>query len=142
MDSIIVTTGYWKKGEFIGRYEKPYLIELLTNNISGISAKKNNSSISEINIVIKNSTGGASNVRNPVIPKYVLSNIQLLGGQFEDLRTDTLSRIASRYTLTHVTFPFTAIFSFSVPGLMIPVEKARIEIFETGNWNLNLSIEN
>ncbi len=141
-DSIEVISGFWKKGIYVGKNEKPYIIEVLTNNISELTLSKSNNEVSQINITIKNNSGGASNMDYAVIPKTILSNIQILGGRYDELLVDTLSRIASRYTLRQVTFPFTALLTFETRGSMVPVQLAKIEIFETGNWILKTSLDN
>ena len=141
-DSNKVISGFWKQGIYTGKYEKPYIIEVLTNNISELTLSKSNNEISQINITVKNNSGGSSNMDYAVIPKTILSNIQLLGGRYEELQVDTLSRIASRYTLRRVTFPFTALLTFETRGSLVPVQMARIEIFETGNWILKTSLDN
>lgn len=141
-DSNEVISGFWRQGIYIGQYEKPYKIEVLTNNISELTLSKSNNAVSQINITVKNNSGGASNMDYAVIPKTILSNIQILGGQYDQLQVDTLSRIASRYTLRQVTFPFTALLTFETRGSLVPVQLARIEIFETGNWILKASLDN
>lgn len=137
-----VISGFWRQGIYIGKYEKPYIIEALTNNISELTLTKSNDEVPQISITIKNNSGGASNMDYAVIPKTIMSNLQLLGGRYEELQVDTLSRIASRYVLRRVTFPLTALLTFTTRGSLAPVQLAKIEIFETGNWILKASLDN
>lgn len=141
-DSNTVLAGYWQKGEYIGKHEKNYSVDILTNSISSLSVKKQNNFTTEVYINVKNSTGGASNIENPVLPKSILSNILLTGGQYQELRTDTLSRITSRYTLHEVIFPLAATLTFVTPGNIRPPQQAKIEIYEQGTWIINVFIEN
>src|ERR1700674_1110135 len=39
-DSAVVLTGFWKKGKYIGKYEKPYIVYPITNNISDVNIRK------------------------------------------------------------------------------------------------------
>ncbi len=141
LDSSKVVSGYWKKGTYIGIYEKPYLVSLITNNISDVNVRKLNNIVSEITIIVKSNSGGASNIENPVLPKSNLVRIQLLCGRFEDKLTDTSSRITSKYTLRKVTFPFCAVLSFETPGKKLPIEQAKVELYENGNWYIKFYLD-
>lgn len=142
-DSVLVLTGFWKKGKYIGRYEKPYIVHSITNNISDINIRKLNSIESEITLTLKNITGGASNLSNPQLPKSRLIDIQTIEGRFLDEITDeTSSSIANKYILRKVTFPFYAIFSFEVTSTKLQVEKVGVEIFENGIWYIQVNIDN
>jgi len=138
-----VLTGFWKKGTYISRYEKPYIVHTPTNNISNINVRKINAIVPEIVFTVKNITGGASNIQNPVLPKSRLIDMQIIQGRFEQQITDeTSSNITNKYTLRKVTFPFYAIFSFHTTGTTLQVEKVGIEILEDGNWYLQFNIDN
>lgn len=141
-DSSHVTAGFWKKGIYTGKYEKSYVVDILTNSISEFSIKKQNDITSEVYITVKSSTGGASNIENPVLSKTIISNIMITSGQYQELRTDTLSRITSRYTLHQVTFPIAATITFMTPGSSRPPEQAKFEILEPGTWLIKVFIEN
>ena len=142
-DSAIVLTGYWNKGKFVGRNEKPYIVNLLTNNISDVSVRKLNSTKAEITVTVKNITGGASSFTTPVLPKTRLIGIQMIEGRFEQQAIDeTSSSITNRYVFRKVTFPFYAILSFETPSTKLQVEKIRLEIFENCDWYIQVSIDN
>lgn len=141
-DSLLVLTGFWEKGKFLGVHAKPYYVELLTNNINDLTIRRLDNTKSDINISLKSITGGASILEMPVLPKTLLVDIQLFQGRFEQLITDTVSRITSRYTLRDVKFPFTAIFSFRTPGPALWMEKVKVEFYEKGNWIMRVEINN
>ena len=141
--SAVVLTGFWKKGKYIGRYEKPYIVSSLTNNISDINIRKLNSTTSEITITVKSITGGASTLSNPALPKSRLIDIQTIEGRFDQQVTDeTSSTITNKYIFRKVTFPFYAILSFETTGTKLQAEKVRLEIFENCDWYVQVSIDN
>lgn len=140
-DSLLLLTGYWKAGKYLGIHEKPYTVELLTNNINEAEVRKINSKKSDISITVKSITGGASILNFPVLPKPAIVDIQVLQGRYEQLVSDTLSKIANRYSLRKVVFPFVAIFTIHTDGPLY-YEKARIELFEDGNWSIRFDINN
>lgn len=141
-DSSTVESGYWKKGKFISKYEKPYSTNILTNNISDLSIRKNNGTQSEIWITIRNASGGASTLSTPVLPKSIITNMQVLNGVYQEMVVDSGSRVTTMYRLKQVSFPFAAILTFDSPGQLVPTEQAKIEILENGRWNINVTIEN
>lgn len=142
-DSTILLTGFWEKGKFLGKHGKPYIVNLLTNNISDVNVRKLNSTKAEITVTVKNITGGASSFTTPVLPKTRLIDIQMVEGRFEQQATDeTSSAITNKYIFRKVTFPFYAILSFETPGTKLQVEKVRLEIFENCDWYVQVSIDN
>ncbi|MFZ4056508.1 MAG: hypothetical protein ACOYKE_00145 [Ferruginibacter sp.] len=141
-DSITKFAGYWEKGKYKGDFEHPYMVSFLTNNFSDFNIRKQDELKSQISFTIKNSTAGGSAIDNPVLPKCMLTDIQIITGNFEDKLTDTSTHIASRYILRKVIFPFTAILTFEIVGKKISVERAKLEINEKGNWLIYVNIEN
>lgn len=142
-DSSSIVTGFWEKGKYAGRYEKPYNVQVFTNNISDINVRKINKISPEIVINVKNITGGASNLTYTELPKSRLINIETIQGRFQQQVADeTSSKIANIYTLRQVTFPFYAIFSFETTGTKMQTEKVGIEILENANWDIQVSIDN
>lgn len=140
-DSMVLLTGYWKAGNYLGIHEKPYTVDILTNNINDADVRKLNSKKSDISITVKSITGGASILNFPVLPKPAIVDIQVLQGRYEQLVADTLSKIANRYSLRKVVFPFAAIFTIHTEGPLY-YEKARVELFEEGNWSIRFDINN
>jgi len=142
-DSVLVMTGYWRKGNYIGRNEKPYDVTTLTNNINDVNVRKINSAESTITITVKSITGGAADMSNSSLPKCRLVDIQLIEGRFDQqLNDETSSTVTNKYILRGVTFPFYATFSFETPGAKQHVERVNIEIKENSNWFVQVSIDN
>ena len=142
-DIAVVLSGFWKKGKYTGRYEKPYIVHSITNNISDINIRKLNSTTSEITITVKNITGGASSLSNPALPKSRLINIETIEGRFEQQITEeTSSTVTNKYIFRKVTYPLYAILSFETIGAKLQVEKVGVEIFENCDWYVQVSIDN
>jgi len=142
-DSSVLMTGFWKKGKYLGRYEKPYIAHTLTNNISDLTVRKLNGAGSEIVITVKSITGGASGLSGALLPKSRLTGIQLIEGRFEQQATDeTSSPVTNKYILRKVTFPFYAIFSFEATGTKLQTERVGIEFYENCNWYVQVSVDN
>ena len=144
-DSLIIISGYWKKGQYTGAYEKPYTITALTNNFNDINFRKLNNTKTEFSIIVKSITSGASTLGDVHLPKPRLTGIQPLLGRFEQQVSDESSSLMhNQYTFRKVSFPFHAIFSFETAGKgeNLHTEKIEVEIMEMGNWYLQLSIDN
>jgi hypothetical protein len=143
-DSSVILSGYWKKGKFVGKNEKPYIVNVMTNNISDINVRRLNGLEPEITIIVKNITGGATTFNAKVLlPKSRLVEIQTLQGRFEQEADDeTSSLVSNKYILRKVTFPFTAILSFQTPGTKLQVERVQVEFLENSNWYVQVSIDN
>jgi hypothetical protein len=140
--SMNITNGYWKKGKYIGKYEKPFSIELITTNVKEVNVKNMFSGPkSEVTIIVRNATSGASNLNNQFLPKTRLIDIFPVNGSIGNKITDeSSSTIMNKYTLQNVKFPFYAIYSFQTQGLQ--VEKAGVELFEPGEWVINVRVDN
>jgi hypothetical protein len=142
-DSMIVMQGFWKKGKYVGQYEKPYLVNTLTNNISDVSVRKLNNTQSQIVVTVKSVTGGAASNSGVALPKARLTNIEIIEGRFEQqLADETSSPISNKYSFRQVTFPFYAVLTFAATGTFLQPEKFRIEVRESGDWYVQVAIEN
>jgi hypothetical protein len=144
-DTVIIVNGYWKKNEFIGKYEKPYIITAITNNITNVSIRKLDNTKNEISINVKNITAGASDVEMVSMPKAKLISIQTIMGRFDQqVNNEFVSNVSNSYTLRGVTFPYHAILSFETagPGKNLHVEKVEVEIMENNNWYIQINIDN
>ncbi len=134
-------TGYFKNGEYKGKFERAYNTEMLTNNFSSISVKKMNTLVSEITFTVKNSTGGGSTNSQPVLPKSEIRNIQLIQGNYTELVYDTASQVTNRYIFRNIIFPFSAIITFERARSVQQVAIAKLELNEAGNWMIRVDVE-
>ena len=139
----IVMSGFWKKGKYIGKYEKPYVIHFPTNNINDINIRSINKTKHEVTINVKSITGGGADQSSVSLPKPRLTGVETIKGTFDQQVSDeTASTIANTYTLRDVTFPFYAIFTFEATGTRLHAEKVGIELLEDGNWYIHIGIDN
>jgi hypothetical protein len=144
-DSLIIITGFFKKGKYIGQYENPYVVTALTNNINDLNTRKLNNARSEITITLKSITAGGATLSNPVMPKPKLINIQEITGRFDQqVNDESSSMVSNRYTLRGVKFPYHAIFSFETSDATktLHTEKIEVEILESSNWFIQVGIDN
>ena len=143
-DSSIELTGFWKKGTYVGKYESPFIYNLLTNNISEFNVRKLNTAQPDITIEVKTITGGAlSLTNNTVIPKSKLIDVQVTEGRFnQQIADETSSPVANKYIFRKVSFPFEAILIFESTGTKLQTERVRIEFLESGNWFIQVKIDN
>ena len=144
-DSFTLMTGFWEKGKYIGKFQKPYSIVSLTNGISEINARKTTDTKAEITIAVTSTTAGGSSLYKAVLPKPKLVNIDLVEGRFQQQADNETSSLTNKYTFRIVTFPFYAIFTFETTGtnpLPLPLEKIKVEISEAGNWYIQVKIDN
>ncbi|MEI8058967.1 MAG: hypothetical protein WCG67_02320 [Ferruginibacter sp.] len=144
-DTVIIINGYWKKNVFIGKYEKPYTITAITNNISNVSIRKLNDTKNEITIIVKNITAGASDVEMVSMAKAKLTSVQNIMGRFDQqVNNEFFSNVSNSYTFRGVTFPYHAILSFETAGSgkNLHVEKIEVEILENSNWFIQVTIDN
>jgi hypothetical protein len=139
-----ILSGFWKKGKYIGKYEKPFTVLPLTNNISDVSVRKLNKTESQITINVKTITAGASSNSAIHLPKAQLVNIQLIEGRFEQrIDDETSSLMANKYTFRKVTFPFGAIFTFETIGqAKLPSERLELNFLEDCNCYVQVAIDN
>jgi hypothetical protein len=147
-DKAVIVTGFWKKGKYIGQYEHPFLVHTFTNSISNVSVRKMNGTDSYITLAVKNVTGGASSLNEPQIAKARLVSIEITQGRFgQQVNDENSSTTTNRYTFRQVVYPIYATLTFEKPmnsksSLKPPVEKVGVEIWESGNWNIEVDIEN
>lgn len=142
-DSGSLLTGFWKKGKYIGQYEKPYIIQPMTNNINDVSVRKLPGRDPEITITIKSTTGGASSLYHPLLPKPKLISVETITGKFQqEVDDETGSMITNKYTFRQVIFPFFAVFTFQTEGSKLPVDKLNVQINEASHWSIQVSVDN
>jgi hypothetical protein len=138
---IRVLAGFWKKGTYLGAYEKPYVVHVLTNSISDVNIRKQNCTTGEVTFIIKSITGGASSLGNPNLPKPILVDIQAIQGRYDqEVRDESSSKVFNKYIFRGITYPFYAIFSFQVND-KLTTERVGIEFSENCNWYVQVSID-
>lgn len=132
-DSIV--TGIWKRNEYVGRYEKPYIIHKKTVHITSIACRKMNNSRNELDIYVSAETGtfatsmsDHSEKENPKI-----TDVTLINGRYEKVTVNSDNAKKTIYTYEQVTYPFRALIS-------IGTDQVEVEILEPGKWLLDLKL--
>ena len=128
-DSIV--TGFWKKGRYVGLYEKPYVIHSQTPNFSSVHFD-NTSGLNQININCQSVTGGSLGIAGQA-PKPVITNLDLVTGQFQSQTNYDNMPKTSLTTFRGVVFPLRARISYGS-------DMIDIEIFQPGNWTIDLKL--
>ncbi len=125
-----VKTGFWKKDKYTGLYETPYRIVSSTSDIGRVevdNAEKNSNTITVTVKTLYDKTS-ASNY----VPIIVMTDFQISKGSYET-KTNTRTIQSDITRFRDVVFPFMASFNFGTSVL-------QIEIFEKGDWNVEVPI--
>lgn len=116
-DSLV--TGFWKKDEYLGQYEKPYQKLDKSQNISSINLTRIQKNLNSLRFTIRENQ---TNLKSPVL------TFSLLDGQFQN-QVDNRDFVE----LTGVTFPIRL-------KVFYRQEYVELEIFEPGLWNIVMDI--
>ncbi len=144
-DSIIA--GFWKKDQYLGRFEKPYIIINQSSKVGTVKVTKNvGYKEHDITIVVQSSTGGGMNISQkanvedaPIasdIPKVKISGIDVQKGNFISQTDVDNSAKTAKSIFRTVEFPFRAIFRIS------DTHSVEIEFLEEGNYQIDVNILN
>lgn len=132
-----VVTGFWKKDQYVGKFEHPYIIHSQTNQISRIgitkySSDKNNT----ITIELSNTSGGIPGLGASAIgAKASITEISVLNGAYLRLAGMMDGPKGTTQKLLDVDFPFKARYKIGSQEMVI-------EILEPGDWTINASLNN
>jgi len=143
VDSATETTGYWEKGKYIGKYAKPYKLNAQSNAVTGVEIKKLFSGQSGITITVRSRSRSTTVQGKNLLPKYRLTDILMADGRYDQAITDELSSpFINKYLLRNVSFPFRATLVFEAVGATLPEKNTvSFEIFEDGNWSIEVNID-
>jgi hypothetical protein len=140
--------GFWKRGDYIGINKEPFLIDIFSNKISNVEVYKVANTGDNIIITVKSTTGGGSTLLggsqiktesstilvSNTIAKASLRAIEVQKGSYSMKVEDTQSPIKNKYTLLQVVYPV-------ILFLSIETERVKVEIFEKGNWTINIALD-
>jgi hypothetical protein len=123
-DSVVV--GFWKDGEYAGKYESPYKIGSKSSNINKLLVVKKSIAPNQVELIImrKNSPVGVSNLR-----------IETNSGTFYDKKF-----VVSQFPLEmEIEFD-----SQSATGFGAAKEKftCELKILDSGNWQITIDLSN
>jgi hypothetical protein len=132
-------TGYWKKGTYKGKYEKPYIIHAISNGIMDVVVNKvKQKGETIITLTVKCPTGGALSIgtlsKEIVMSKIKLTDVLVQAGRIERQKNDEgSSTISNRYEFRKIEYPLYATFYFEG-------EQLQIELLENASYNISISI--
>lgn len=131
-----VVTGFWQKDQYVGVYEKPYIIYSRSSQIAKINISKNAKDNANIIIIeVQNTTAGTSSLSSGIQPKPVITDISLRRGNFLQTSQGVAGPKSTVQQLNKVDFPFRAVFRFGN-------QETDIEILEPGNWKIFVNLNN
>jgi hypothetical protein len=131
-DSIL--TGFWRKGKYVGLYEKPYLIHRRSVHVTDITCKKDNSVLSQIRLFLNSETGGLNtSFGGAPVAKPEITDIQFISGNFVRKVVNDSHNKKTEYLFEVVSFPFRAQFTINNGS-----DFFELEILEAGNWSVEV----
>jgi hypothetical protein len=123
-----LVTGYWKKGNYRGEYENPYVINNSTSEIGRVEVTKINDKDFSLTVTVENLGGGGSGQQTTT----VMTAHQVTRGSYVSKSNNVLTN-KEITTFRGIIFPFRVIMNFG--NSMV-----EIEIFEQGNWDMRVPI--
>lgn len=127
-----LVTGYWKKDNYRGEYENPYVINNVTPEIGRVQVAKVGSKDHSLTITVENLVGGGSLNSSQFQTSTTMTSHQITRGSYVSKSTNALTN-KEITTFRGIVFPFRGVFNFG--GSMID-----IEIFEEGGWDVIIPI--
>jgi len=129
-----VFTGFWKKDEYIGKNENPWLVNSKSGSVSRINVDYTKGNANTVKIVITSTTGGVPSLGGTIV-RPIVSNVTVLKGSFE--RTTSLE---SHYKSTETSFT-TVVFPFRIK-FNIGTEAVDMDFFEQGSYSVEIYVNN
>lgn len=129
-----VQAGYWKKDKYLGLYEKPYEIHSRTPAVTDADFTRFGSGASdEVTFTCQSITGGANTISGQV-PKPTITSFDVVNGQYQSMTNyDNLPK-SSKTTFRGLVFPFRIQIHYGTDII-------DVEIFEPGNWTVELKLQ-
>jgi hypothetical protein len=125
-----LTTGYWKKGNYRGEYENPYVITNTTSDVGRVQVDKISDNEAAITVTVEslgNNASFASAGRPAVMTAHQVTRGQYISKSSNELTNKEVT------VFRGVIFPFRCTFNF---GSTI----VEIEFFDKGAWNVLIPI--
>jgi hypothetical protein len=143
-DSVI--TGFWKKDQYFGRFEKPFKVLNQSSKVGSVKVSKNvGAKENDISVTISSASGGTTNFSQKASdpeatasdqPKLKLSGVDAAKGNFIRLVPIDNSARSTKTIVKTVDFPFKATFRID------DIHTVDIEFLEEGNYNVEINILN
>ncbi|MEO6541654.1 MAG: hypothetical protein ABIN74_11700 [Ferruginibacter sp.] len=128
----IVVKGYWKKDNFKGEYENPYVVTNTTSDIGRLQVTKMSSTEATISVTVESLNSNQSLGSSAFATGTVMTSHQVTRGTYISKSNNAMTN-KEITTFRGVVFPFRATFNF---GNAI----VEIEFFEKGAWDVVVPI--
>ncbi|NCI45581.1 MORN repeat-containing protein [Sediminibacterium soli] len=143
-DSLV--TGFWKKDQYFGKFEKPFILLNQSSRVGTVKLSKNvGAKENDISVTITSTSGGTANPSQKASdaeataadqPKLKLTSVDMQKGNFIRLVQIDNSARSTRTVVKTVDFPFKATFRID------DRHTVDIEFLEEGNYNVEINILN
>jgi hypothetical protein len=127
-----LVTGYWKKGNYRGEYENPYVISNVTTDIGRVQVEKITDNEFSVSVTVESLNNSSSLSRSALQATTVMTSHQVIRGQYVSKSSNALTN-KEITVFRGVIFPFRCTFNF---GNSI----VEIEFFEQGAWDVLVPI--
>lgn len=127
-----LTTGYWKKDNYRGEYENPYVITNVTTEVGRVQVERMSDNEATVSVTVESLTSSSGLGRSTFQTNTVMTAHQVIRGQYVSKSSNALTN--KEVTIFRgVIFPFRCIFNF---GTSI----VEIEFFDKGAWDVMVPI--
>ena len=133
IDSVV--TGFWKKDEYVGENEKPYIIYYRSSQVVKNEIKFTPSVLNEIVVMVRNESGNMATVREELTPKAALTDVSVYKGLYKRLIELSETNKQRTYKLEDINFPFRV-------KLRIGIQEVDVEFFERGKYTVDIALNN
>jgi hypothetical protein len=127
-----VVKGYWKKDNFKGEYENPFLVTNTTSDIGRLQITKMSPNESSITVTVESLNNSSSFGASSFSTTTIMTSHSVIRGQYVSKSNNALTN-KEVTVFRGVIFPFRATFNF---GNSI----VEIEFFEQGAWDVVVPI--
>lgn len=128
----MLVQGYWKKDNYRGEYEHPYVVTNVTTDVGRLQVSKLNNTQATLTLTVESLASNASLYSNSFATGTVMTAHQVTRGSYMSLTSNSLTN-KQITTFRGIVFPFRCIFNF---GTTI----VEIEFFEKGAWDVMVPI--
>lgn len=124
--------GYWKKDNYRGEYENPYVITNVTSDVGRAQVTKMSDKESTVTVTVENLGTGASLYSSSFQTTTVMTAHQVTRGGYVSKSSNALTN-REVTTFRGVVFPFKCMFNFAQTMI-------EIEFFDKGSWDVLVPI--
>ncbi len=125
-------TGYWKKDNYRGEYENPFVITNVTTDVGRVQVEKMSDNEASVSVTVESLSNSSGLSRSTFQTSTIMTAHQVTRGQYVSKSSNALTN-KEVTTFRGVIFPFRCTFNF---GSSI----VEIEFFDKGAWDVIVPI--